>query len=151
MLGLKVVTSWAWPELGCSGSSIGLVRLLLSVVVLPKPCLSENTFREGEQNSHAQAVTILFPVRLDSAAQPATLPRCLEGRPNRSQPVMVLRHLLKPSLSKDWEGETGEASQPKRPIATREACAWAKWLTVATWRAFVLIVRYVKYKQRGST
>ena len=45
----------------------------------------------------------------------------------------------------------GEASQPKRPIATREACAWAKWLTVTTWRAFVLIVRYVKYKQRGST
>ena len=44
-----------------------------------------------------------------------------------------------------------EASQPKRPIATREACAWAKWLTVTTWRAFVLIVRYVKYKQRGST
>ena len=151
MLGLKVVTFWAWPELRCSGSSIGFVRLLLTVVVLPKPCLSENTFREGEQNSHAQAVTILFPVRLDSAAQPATLPRCLEGRPNRSQPVMVLRHLLKPSLSKDWEGETGEASQPKRPIATREACAWAKWLTVATWRAFVLIVRYVKYKQRGST
>ena len=44
-----------------------------------------------------------------------------------------------------------EASQPKRPIATREACAWAKWLTVTTWQAFVLIVRYVKYKQRGST
>jgi len=93
-----------------------------------------------------------FPVRLDRAVQfnhySAKMPG---GKANKSQPVMVLRHLLKPSLSKDWEGETGEASQPKRPIATREACAWAKWLTVATWRAFVLIVRYVKYKQRGST
>jgi len=67
--------------------------------VLPKPCSSENTFREGEQKG--QALTILFPACLDSEAQPATLPRCLEGRPNRSQPVMVLRHLLKPSLSKD--------------------------------------------------
>ena len=57
--------------------------------------------REGEQKGQAQALTILFPVRLDSAAQPATLPRCLEGRPSRSQPVMVLRHLLRLSLSKD--------------------------------------------------
>ena len=40
--------------------------------------MSENTFREGEQNSHAQAVTILFPVRLDRAVQfnhyPAKMP-----------------------------------------------------------------------------
>ena len=147
-----MVTSWAWPELGCSGSSIGLVRLLLSVVVLPKPCSSENTFREGEQKGQAQALTILFPVRLDSAAQPATLPRCLEGRPNKSLPVMVLRQLLRPSLSKDWEGETGGKVARKVP-GPRQTSWWgtAGTGTAITWRAFVLIVRYVKYKQRGST